>query len=127
VVTCPGRTRTDAGRAGFPGTYVEAPPLPILLTSLRIGDIFIGGVNAEVFNPIATEFKARSPFKRTMMATLTNGAADTGYIPDDASYAQNVFEVVSSRLKEGCAQEAINEGLLDLIDRSEQSYRGGRN
>ncbi|WP_308910440.1 hypothetical protein [Pseudokordiimonas caeni] len=120
-ITCPGRTRTDEGRAGAPGTYVDADPVPIRLSLLRVGDIVIGGVNAEVFNPIAMKFKARSPFARTVMATLTNGYAPSGYIPHDAAYAQYTFEVVSSRLKPGCAEEAIAEGLLDLIEGSEKA------
>lgn len=114
-VICPGRRRLDSGRAGYPGQYEDADPLPIGLAMLRIGDVYLGGVNAEVFNPIATRFKAEAPRRNTMMVTLTNGTAGTGYIPHDAAYAQNTFEVVSSRLQPGCAESAIVNGLLDLI------------
>ncbi len=31
-----------------------------------------------------------------MMATLTNGMAPSGYIPDDAAFGYHTFEVVSS-------------------------------
>jgi neutral ceramidase len=51
-----------------------------------------------------------------MMTTLTNGMAGSGYIPNDAAFAYNTFEVVSSKLKPGCAETAIVDGLLDLID-----------
>ena len=51
----------------------------------------------------------------TMMATLTNGSARSGYIPDDASFGKYTFEVVSSRLQPGCAESAIVNGILDLI------------
>jgi hypothetical protein len=44
----------------------------IRLGLLQVGDIMIGAVNAEVFNPIAQRLKKESPFARTMMATLTN-------------------------------------------------------
>jgi neutral ceramidase len=120
TVSCPGRTRTDQGRAGYPGTYVDADAIPIRLSMLKIGNIEIGGVNAEVFNPIAQRFKARSGSARTMMATLTNGMAMSGYIPNDEAYAQNTFEVVSSRLKQGCAETSIIDGLLDLEQASQQ-------
>ena len=120
TVSCPGRTRTDQGRAGYPGTYVDADVVPIRLSMLKIGNIEIGGVNAEVFNPIAQRFKARSASARTMMATLTNGMAMSGYIPNDEAYAQNTFEVVSSRLKQGCAETSIIDGLLDLEQASQQ-------
>ena len=71
--------------------------------------------NAEVFTAIAQRLKRESPLKHTMMVTLTNGMAPSGYIPNDAAFGYNTFEVVSSRLKPGCAETAITEGLLDLI------------
>lgn len=113
--TCPGRRRTDTGRAGYPGTYVDADPISVRLSFLMVGDVMIGGVNAEVFNPIGQRFKREAPFKHTMMATLTNGMAMSGYIPNDAAYGYDTFEVISSRLKPGCAETAIVDGLLDLM------------
>jgi len=115
TITCPGRRRTDSGRAGFAGTYVDADPIPIRLGLLEIGDIAIGSVNAEVFNTVATRLKRESPLKHTLMATLTNGLATSGYIPNDAAFGYNTFEVVSSSLKPGCAEAGIVAGLLDLI------------
>jgi neutral ceramidase len=115
-VTCPGRERTNEGRAGFEGTYKDAAPVDIRLGLLRVGDVMIGAVNAEVFNPIAQRLKRESPFKATMMTTLTNGSARSGYIPDDESYGKYSFEVLSSRLKPGCAEAAIVKGILGLID-----------
>jgi neutral ceramidase len=117
-VTCPGRKRTDSGRAGYPGTYVDADPVSIRLSLLTLGSIAIGGVDGEVFNPIAQRLKKESPFKRTIMATLTNGVARSGYIPHDAAFSQYTFEVVSSRLKPGCAESGIVNGLLDLMQQS---------
>jgi neutral ceramidase len=116
TIRCPGRERTNEGRAGLEGTYREAGPVEIRLGLLRIGDVMIGAVNAEVFNPIAQRLKRESPYKATMMATLTNGAARSGYIPDDASFGKNTFEVLSSRLQPGCAESAIVNGILALID-----------
>lgn len=115
TVTCPGRRRTDSGRAGYPGTYVDADPVPLRLSLLKLGDVVIGGVDGEVFNSIALRLKQESPFKHTMMVTLTNGTAPSGYIPNDAAFGYNTFEVVSSRLKPGCAETAIVDGLLDLM------------
>jgi neutral ceramidase len=118
TISCPGRERTNQGRAGFEGTYKEAGPVDIRLGLLRIGDVMIGAVNAEVFNPIAQRLKRESPYKATMMSTLTNGSARSGYIPDDASFGKYTFEVLSSRLQPGCAETSIVNGLLDLIDKS---------
>jgi hypothetical protein len=118
TVQCPGRERTNTGRAGDPGTYKDADPVEIRLGLLRVGDIAIGAVNAEVFNLIAQRLKRESPLKATMMATLTNGFASTGYIPDDSAFGMNTFEVLSSRLHPGCAESAIVNGILDLIEGS---------
>ncbi|MFB0613709.1 neutral/alkaline non-lysosomal ceramidase N-terminal domain-containing protein [Aurantiacibacter poecillastricola] len=120
VVSCPGRRRLDSGRAGYAGTYEDADPVDIRLSMLRIGDVYIGGVDAEIFNLIAQRLKARSPHANTLMATLTNGTARSGYIPNDEAFAQNTFEVVSSRLKPGCAETAIIDGLLDLVEKVER-------
>ena len=116
TIQCAGRERTNDGRAGSEGTYKEAGPVDIRLGLLQVGGTVIGTVNAEVFNPIAQRLKRESPFKATMMATLTNGAARSGYIPDDASYGKYTFEVLSSRLRPGCAESSIVNGLLELID-----------
>jgi hypothetical protein len=118
VVRCPGRERTNQGRAGFEGMYKEGPPVDIRLGLLRVGDVMIGAVNAEVFTLIAQRLKRESPYKATMMATLTNGAARSGYIPDDASFGKQTFEFLSSRLQPGCAESSIVNGLLDLMQES---------
>ena len=76
----------------------------------------IGAINAEVFNPIAQGLKRESPNKATMMATLTNGSARSGYIPDDASFGKYTFEVLSPRTQPGCAETSIVNGLLALVD-----------
>ena len=115
TIQCPGRERTNQGRAGFEGTYKEAAPVDIRLGLMRVGDVMIGAVNAEVFSQIAQRLKRESPYKATMLATLTNGSARSGYIPDDASYGKHTFEVLSSRLQPGCAERAIVTGILELM------------
>jgi hypothetical protein len=116
TITCPGRERTNQGRAGFEGTYKEGGPVAIRVGLLRIGDVMIGAVNAEVFTAIAQRLKRESPYTATMMTTLTNGSARSGYIPDDASYGAYTFEVLSSRLQPGCAESSIVNGILGLIE-----------
>jgi neutral ceramidase len=118
VITCPGRERTNQGRAGFEGTYKDGAPVEVRLGLLRLGDVMIGAVNAEVFNAIAQRLKNESPYKATMLATLTNGSARSGYIPDDASFGKYTFEVLSSRLQPGCAESAIVGGIVGLIEQS---------
>ncbi len=119
TVSCPGRQRLDSGRAGYPGTYKDADDVELGLSLVVIGDVAMGAVNGEVFNLIAQRLKRESRFARTMMVTLTNGMARSGYIPNDAAFGYNTFEVLSSRLKPGCAEDAIVNGILDLMDEAE--------
>ena len=115
VITCPGRTRTDQGREGKPGTYSEGPPVPIRLGVLVIGDVALTSVNAEIYNLISQRMKGQSPMTNTVMVTLANGRAPSGYIPDDASFSHETFQVLGSRLKEGCAEDAIADGLTKMV------------
>ena len=57
-----------------------------------------------------------------MMATLTNGSARSGLHPGRRVVREVDFEVLSSRLQPGCAESAIVNGILSLID----SARGPR-
>ena len=123
MVSFPGRDRTNTGRAGIEGTYKDGKPVELRLGLLLIDDIAFGTVNAEVFNLIAQRLKKESPLARTMMVTLTNGWANSGYIPNDAAFGYQTFEVLSSRCKPGYAENAIVNGILDLIEKARQDSR----
>lgn len=116
MISFPGRDRTNEGRAGYEGTYKDGEPIELRLGLLLIDDIAFGTVNSEVFNLIAQGLKKESPFARTMMVTLTNGMANSGYISNDAAFGYQTFEVLSSRCKPGYAENAIVNGILDLMD-----------
>ena len=47
--------------------------------------------------------------------TLANGAANSGYIPNDAAFEGLHFRVLGSRLKPGCVETSIANSLVDLI------------
>ena len=115
TVTCPGRKRTDKAREGTPGTYEDGEPVNIRLGMLRIANIALTSVDAELYSPIAQRLKRESPMANTFMVTLANGAANSGYIPNDTAFGALTFQVLGSRLKPGCAETAIVNGLLDLI------------
>lgn len=115
VVTCPGRKRTDTGREGKPGTYVDGDPVQIRLGVLRIGNIALTSVNAELYSAIGLRLKRESPMANTLLVTLANGRADSGYIPNDTAFGALTFQVIGSKLKPGCGETAIVNGLLDLI------------
>ena len=115
TVTCPGRRRTDTAREGTPGTYEDGDPVNIRLGVLRIGDVALTTVDAEIYSTIARRLKEQSPLANTVVVTLADGMANSGYIPNDAAFGAFTFQVLSSRLKPGCAETAIVNGWLDLL------------
>jgi neutral ceramidase len=115
TISCPGRQRTNAGREGEPGTYKDSDPVNIRLGMIGIGDIALATVNAEIYTLISQRLKKNSPMANTMVVTLANGRANSGYIPDDASFGHETFQVLGSRLKPGCAEQGIANGLDDLV------------
>jgi len=115
-LSCPGRRRTNTGREGSPGTYEDGDPVNIRLGVLGIGNVALTTVNAEVYNLIAQRLKKQSPMANTVMVTLANGRANSGYIPNDAAFGAYTFQVLGSRLKPGCAEQGIAGGLTDLVN-----------
>lgn len=118
IVSVPGRRQTNGGgRAGYAGQYEDAPDQNIGLTLIMLDDIPVCGVSGEPYNPIAVRLKRESPYARTFMVTVCDipGGLGFGYIPDDESYGAEVFEVLSSPFKQGYAESAIVNGLLDMI------------
>jgi neutral ceramidase len=115
TISCPGRERTNTGRAGFAGTYKDAGPVEMRLGVLMIGNVAIGFINGIPYNEIALRLKRESPYKNMMLATRVNGMSGAGYIPDDASFGHYTFQVLSSNLKPGCAESAIVNGIIDLM------------
>jgi neutral ceramidase len=120
TATCPGRHRLDKAREGTEGKYEDGDPVKLRLGVLRLGDVYFTSVNGEVYSAIARQLKEESPSANTVMVTLANGRAESGYIPDDNSFGAYTFQVLSSRLKPGCAQSAIVGGLLDQIVKEEK-------
>jgi neutral/alkaline ceramidase-like enzyme len=116
TLTCPARTRTNTGREGSPGTYEDSSePVRIRLGVLGIGDTALATVNGEAYSAIGQRTKKASPLTNTVVVTLANGRADSGYIPDDASFGAYTFQILGSRLKPGCAEEGIADGIADLV------------
>jgi neutral ceramidase len=115
AISCPDRQSTDSGREGEPGTYKDSESISIRLSMLGIGDIALTAVNAEMYTMIAQRAKRHSPIARRVVVTLANGRVNSGYIRDDSSYGHNTFQVLGTRLKPGCAEQGIANGLDNLV------------
>ena len=117
VISCPGRQRMNEGRGGVAGTYKDAGPAEIRIGLLMVGDVAIGSVNAGLYSAIGQRLKRESPYAKTMLTVAANGFSTIGYIPDDASYGHETFAVLNSRVKPGCAETAIVEGIIGMMPR----------
>lgn len=125
VITCPGRDRADSGAhvnsgptpyvIGMPASYKDGPSIPIRIGMLGIGDVALTHVDAEIYTLIGQRIKHNSPMAHTMVVVLADGRSPSGYIPDDASFSHLTFQVLASHLKEGCAEDAISNGLDQMV------------
>ncbi len=115
TVTCPGRQRTNVGRSGVAGEYKDADPVEIRLGVLVVGDVAIAQVNAIPYAAIGLRLKKESPYAKILLTTRANGMSRAGYVPDEASYAHQIFSVLNSPVKPGCGEAAIVNGILDLL------------
>jgi hypothetical protein len=113
VVTCPGKRTVQAPSRGREYKFEDSDPVNIRLSLLVINEIAITGVSGEVFTNIGLRLKKESPFNRTIMLTHCNGSS--GYLPDDEAYDQVSYEVVTTRAKRGCAENAIVDGLVAMM------------
>jgi neutral ceramidase len=117
VVSCPGQRlpegykRQTVTRASF----LDAPPVDIRLSLLMVDKIALAGVSGEVLTMIGQRLKRESPFTNTIMITHANGSS--GYLPDDAAYERISYEIVTARVKPGCAESAITDGFLRMMDK----------
>ena len=118
TVTCPGRTRTNTGREGAPGNYVDGDPVNIRVGLLTIGNTALATVNAEIYTGIAQRIKKESPVANTMVVTLADGFAGSGYIPTDEAFGRTTFQVLDTHLKPGCAENGVANAAVDLITES---------
>ena len=113
VVTCPGKRTVQSPAPGREFKVEDADPVAIRLSLLVLNDIAIAGVSGEVLTNIGFRLKRESSFNRTMVVTHCNGSS--GYLPDDAAYDQVSYEIIATRVKRGCAENAIADGFRDMM------------
>jgi neutral ceramidase len=114
VVVCPGKRTVQTPGPKREYKTEDADPVSIRLSLLVINDIAIAGVSGELLTNIGLRLKRESPFNRTVVVTHCNGSS--GYLPDDAAYDQLSYEIVSTRVKRGCAENAVVNGLTEMMN-----------
>jgi hypothetical protein len=113
VITCPGRQVEPGPRPRGDYKFADSAPVNIRLTLLTINDVALAGVSGEVFSLISQRLSKASPFEHTVMITHANGSS--GYIPNDAAFEQISYEITTSHLKPGCAENGIIDGFSSLF------------
>jgi hypothetical protein len=112
TATCPGgRTRVDNQTHQVVST--DGPPVVIPMSVIKINDIAIAAVAADMGNQIGKEIKQVSPIPNTMVVSQLAGAV--GYILPDASYEHPGHGLGGSPVKAGCAEKAIPNGIASLL------------
>ncbi len=91
--------------------------VPVILQTLRIGELGIVAIPCEVFVEIGLEIKARSPLKPTFTIELANGC--NGYLPTPAQHRLGGYETWRARSSylETDASPRIVSTVLDLLGR----------
>jgi hypothetical protein len=69
----------------------DHPTCDLFVQAIRVNDIFITGMNAEMFFETGLEIRARSPFPDTFALGYTNGTI--GYLPRADDYPEGGWEI----------------------------------
>ena len=89
--------------------------LPLEAMAIRLGDCVIMGVSCENFIEISQAIKRDSPFRYTMMSSLTNGQTN-GYVCADYAYDEFCYEAQCSAYAKGC-EKALVEACMEAIEK----------
>jgi neutral ceramidase len=99
-------------------------PIEAEVQVITLGDeIAWVGLPGEIFVELGLAIKTASPFRYTVISTLTNGS--WGYFPDLKAFAEGNYEPVSARTAPGSGEELVDSAVRLLVE----SYRAlqGRN
>jgi neutral ceramidase len=66
---------------------------------------------------IGQRVKAGSNFHDTMILTLTNGMANSGYVPTGDAFGRYTIQVLGSVLKPGCAEPGIVNDIDAIFEK----------
>lgn len=79
---------------------------------MKIGDVVIVGVQVEFSAVTGMDIKRRSPFPKTIVITMVNGAAK--YLPDAQNFKDITYEAINSNYGPGSAELLEAKILQDL-------------
>ena len=78
---------------------------------MRIGDVAIVGVPAELFTKLGLDIKQRSPFRETYIAELANDYV--GYLPDQEAFKLGGYQTWTGN--HSFAERDTGERMVDAV------------
>jgi hypothetical protein len=94
------------------------------IQAIRIGQVAIVGVPAELFTVLGVELKRRSPFRHTLIAELSNDWI--GYLPDREGHRLGGYQVwtgLHSYAAPGTGERMVQEAVEILRDMAGEEAR----
>ncbi len=113
VVSCPGQKFDVERPSGRVLGVHDTGPVSIPVMTVRVGDVVLAGVGADIASDIGARIKAASPASQTTVISMIAGAA--GYVLNDAAYAHPGHGALGSPVKPGCAPVALSKGISDML------------
>jgi hypothetical protein len=113
AVSCPGQRYQVDRATRQPLGVSDTGPVTIPLAALRLNDIVLAGVGADIASEIGVALKRASPLPNTAVLTMLAGSA--GYVLNDTAYQHPTHGVMGSPVKPGCATAALSRGLQQLL------------
>jgi hypothetical protein len=94
----------------------DAPPVTLTMGLIRIGDLALVDADANVVPALWRKLAAASPVADTAVVALTFGPLR--FVVDDAAYPLNTYEATATTAKQGCAEQGLINGTLEMLDQT---------
>lgn len=93
------------------GSKTETPSVPYILKLLRLGELAVMGISAEVVTSIGENVRKVSDAKHTILITHAQGSM--GYVPDDWEFDHQSFIVGMALSEKGYAEKGFIQGFQE--------------
>jgi hypothetical protein len=91
----------------------DGPPVTVSMGLLRIGELAVVEVDANVSPAVWLKLAAASPFTKTILASLSYGPVH--YVVSDADYPLNTYEATATMAKVGHAEQGFIDAGLGMM------------
>jgi hypothetical protein len=115
ALTCPGQKFNVERPSGKVLGINPAPDVTIKLNVVRIDDVALAGIGADIASDIGKAIKAASPARQTTLVTMTGNSA--GYVLNDKAYLNPGHGALGSPVKPGCAPVQLPRVVSRLVGR----------